>query len=319
MGRVLKKNYTFQLIHDTIREFINPNAEVLSTESKPINMGWQAVGLSRHNVQIKINGAIKKLSLISKRATRIERQVLSRLYSQKANVPFSLSYASEEEERSLLCLQDVDFQTNYNNLDINMLQKKEPKVLAHIHTSNFGQRKKLSWLPIANSVHIEKMLNERWNPQWTAAKVQEQFNEVFGEYISTVEAVAKSIAEDIKMVINDEQSQTLIHNDLNPGNVLVHKNTDVFLIDWEEAMYGSLFLDIPLRCGTKEQIEEYIALLADRNIEIPIHRFYQHYQIASRYLGLRYMSWNLGAWISNPHAKADLKKYLDMVAGSPFR
>ncbi|MGG3471673.1 hypothetical protein ABES02_29930, partial [Neobacillus pocheonensis] len=137
----MKNNCAIELIHDTVRNFINHNAEVLSIESKPINMGLQAVELSRHNVQIKINGDAERLSLITKRATRIERQVLLRLYSQKANVPFSLSYASEEKERSPVCIQDVDFQTDYTNLNINRLQKKEPKALAHIHISNYGQRK----------------------------------------------------------------------------------------------------------------------------------------------------------------------------------
>jgi RIO-like serine/threonine protein kinase len=64
-----------------------------------------------------------------------------------------------------------------------MLKKNEPRVLAHIHISNNGQRKELSWLPIAD-------------------------------------------------IINYEQSQTLIHYDLNQGNVLVHKNTDVFFIEY---------------------------------------------------------------------------------------
>ncbi|MEK8129980.1 phosphotransferase [Paenibacillus filicis] len=311
----MKNIHAFELIQNTLRKFINPNAEVLSVENQPIHMGLQAVDLNRHHVQFKTDGAARSLSLISKRATSIERRVLSRLYSQKANVPFSLSHAPDEEERSLLCIQDVDFQTDYTNLNMNALQKKEPKVLAHIHISNYGQRKELSWLPAADGLHIEKMVNERWLPQWETAKRQEPFLEVFGEYLSSVEAVAATISEDMKMVIHDEQSQTLIHNDLNPGNVLVQHNTDVFFIDWEETRYGSLFLDVPLRCRTQQQIEEYREVLADANIEISSHRFEQLYQIASRYLGLRYMSWNLGAWTSHSQAKEDLRKYLDMVVG----
>lgn len=97
---------------------------------------------------------------------------------------------------------------------------------------------------------------------------------------------------------------------------MVHNNTDVFFIDWKEARYGSLFLDIPLRFHTSEQIEEYRELLDAKGIEIPDRHFNQLYCIASRYLGLRYMSWNLGAWTSNSHAKEGLKKYLDMVVGT---
>lgn len=258
------------------------------------------------------------ISLVSKNATKIERQVLTRLYSQNANVPFSLSFGSVIEDRALICLQDVDYQTDYSNLNISLLKQSEPKALSHIHISNFGLRKELSWLPEVDSPHIEKMLYERWKPSWQVAKVNEQFTDVFGEYISIVEDVSNTILEDIQHVINDEQSKTLIHNDLNPGNVLVRNNTDVTFIDFEEARYGSLFLDIPLRCRTFEQLEEYRRLLAAKNIELPDDHFNQMFAIASRFLGLRYMSWNLGAWASTQAAKDDLQKYLDMVVGTPL-
>lgn len=315
----LINNNLLKLVQETVKKFIDPKAEVLSIESKAIYMGLQAVELMRHSVLIKILDETSKLSLVSKHATRIERLVLSRLYSQKASVPFSLSYGYEVDERSLICLQDVDYQTDYKTINIRLLQKSEPSALSHIHISNFGQRKELSWLPEVDSFHIEKMLYERWKPQWQAAKGNEQFRATFGEYIPLVEAVANTISEDIQYVIKDDSSQTLIHNDLNPGNVLVHNNTDVFFIDWEEARYGSLFLDIPLRCGTSEQIEEYRGLLAANTMEFADNHFNQMYTIASRYLGLRYMSWNLGAWTNNSHAKDDLKKYLDMVVGTSLR
>lgn len=280
----MQNNNLLELVQETVKKFIDPKAEVISIDSTPINMGFQAVELSRHSVQIKIVDDISKLSLVSKSATKIERQVLTRLYSQKASVPFSLSYGSGKEDRSLICLQDVDHQTDYTSINIGLLQKSEVKALSHIHTSNFGLRKELSWLPEVDSLHIEKIIYERWKPQWLAAKENEQFIDVFGEYIPLVEAVANTIIEDIDCVINDEKSHTLIHNDL--------------------------------RCCTAEQIEEYRELLAAKSIEFPNEYFNQMYAIASRYLGLRSMSWNLGAWTSNSQAKDDLKKYLDMVVGS---
>jgi hypothetical protein len=86
-------------------------------------------------------------------------------------------------------MQDVDYQTDYKKIDISKLQENEPKALAHIHISNYGLRNELSWLPVADHIHIETMLNGRWKPQWQAAKVQEQFIDVFGEYIASVEAL----------------------------------------------------------------------------------------------------------------------------------
>ncbi|MGE7094481.1 phosphotransferase [Lysinibacillus sp. NPDC048646] len=48
----------------------------------------------------------------------------------------------------------------------------------------------------------------------------------------------------MEVILNDESSHTFIHNDPNPGNVLVHNNDDIFFIDWHEARYELLFLDI---------------------------------------------------------------------------
>lgn len=115
---------------------------------------------------------------------------------------------------------------------------------------------------------------------------------------------------------DEESTYTLIHNDLNPGNVLVHNNSDVFFIDWEDARYGSLFLDFPLRCTNPEQEEKYRQFLEDQGVVYSDQHFRHLFTIASRYLGLRYMSWNLGAWSTNRQAKEDLKKYLDMVVGN---
>lgn len=165
----LKSNHLYELIQDTVKKFIGTSAEVLSIESEPINMGLQAIDLRRYNVQVIKNGNKAEVSLVSKNATSIERRVLTRLYSQKANVPFCMSYGSEIEERSPICIQDVYYQTDYGNLNIGLLQKNEIKALSHIHVTNYGLKKELSWLPLVDDVHIEKMINERWRPQWEVA------------------------------------------------------------------------------------------------------------------------------------------------------
>ncbi|MBB6020248.1 aminoglycoside phosphotransferase (APT) family kinase protein [Paenibacillus sp. JGP012] len=170
-------------------------------------------------------------------------------------------------------------------------------------------------LPEIDTRYVEKMIGEYWKPQWQAVKQYEQFIELFGDYIPIIESAADAILKDIQHVLNDQSSQTLIHNDLNPGNVLVRQNTEVIFIDWEEAKYGSLFLDIAMRCRTPEQMNGYRELLSAQNIEFTDHHWNQMYTIASRYLGLRYMTGNLGAWTTQPNAKDQLRGYLDMVAG----
>ncbi|WP_019913571.1 phosphotransferase [Paenibacillus sp. HW567] len=243
----LETNEIVELIQEKTNQFISKTAMVLEVESTPLNMGYQAVGLSRHKVLIDDQGIQEYVSFITKMANTTERRILHRLYLQSAKVPFSTAHDIGSEDRALICIQDVDYKTHYQSLEFEMLQKKEVQALAYIHKTNHGLKEELSWLPIADRDHIEKMLYGRWRTVWEEAKKNEQFIEAFGQYIPEVEAVSSSIANDIEVVLNDESTHTLIHNDLNPGNVLVHNNEEVFFIDWEEARYGSLFLDIPLR------------------------------------------------------------------------
>lgn len=300
------------LIQKTVKQFFSETATVLDIESTPLNLGYQAVNLSRHKVLIETQSEQEYISLITKMANRTERRVTCRLFEQKANVPYSRTHDIDSDDRTLICFQDVDYKTHYQSLDIAMLQQKEIHTLAYIHSRNHGLYEELSWLPRVKRDYIEKIIYGIWKPAWEEAKQNEQFMETFGTYISKVEAVSGSIADELEVVMNDEATHTLIHNDLNPGNVLVHNNDEVMFIDWEEARYGTLFLDIPMRFDLP-QAREYRRVLASLGWELPTEGFEQKYRVASRYLGLRYMTWNLGAWLRDSSAKDELQKYLDKV------
>ncbi|MNI58465.1 Phosphotransferase enzyme family protein [compost metagenome] len=177
-----------------------------------------------------------------------------------------------------------------------------------------GCRCDLPWLPKVDEAYIAEMIGGRWRPAWEEAKQNPDFTGTFGtEIITAIEDAAVHIVKDMEPVIADTATFTMIHNDLNPGNVLVHDNREVYFIDWEEARYGSLFMDIPLRCGNRKQAEDYRGYLGFFGCEIPQARFAKLYSIASRYLGLRFMGWNLREWQHNEQARHGLIKYMEMV------
>ncbi|MEO2211404.1 phosphotransferase [Paenibacillus amylolyticus] len=308
-----------QLIKQTINQYVSSDIHILSIKSNPIGAGSQAVELLRHHIEFLIHGVKRDISFVTKKATFIERSALSRLFSQGANVPYSLSNEPHTQDRSLICIQDVDYQTDYSHLDMDLLQHKELRALAYIHGTNMGLKKELPWISNVDRSHIIEMMENRWRPSWKNAIESPSFIEEFGSpLISEIEAVASNIVDDLEILIKDEHTYTLIHNDLNPGNVLVHNNEDVYFIDWEEARYGSLFFDIPLRCTQLKQVEIYREALSSHGYDIPQHQFEKYFSLASRYLGIRYMSWNLGVWEQHPHAKDDLKKYMKMVTQPLF-
>ncbi|AIQ45197.1 hypothetical protein R70723_04270 [Paenibacillus sp. FSL R7-0273] len=309
------------LIKDTVYCFISPEAEVLSVESVPVHAGSRAVELMRNKVWLQSRAGMpegtavkEEISLITKQATFVERSALSRLYSQGAKVPFSLSGQPLYEGRSLLCIEDVDYRTDYSRLDLPALQKKEIEALAYIHYVNLGCRCDLPWLPQVSEAYIAEILNTNWRPSWDSARQNPAFAEAFGlQTLENIEEIAGRIAEDMIPVIYAADTFTMVHNDLNPGNVLVHNNDKIRFIDWEEARYGSLFMDIPMRCRTLEQAEEYRRCLAVLGCDIPQQEYAGLFRAASRYLGLRFMCWNLGVWQANEQARADLVNYMRMV------
>lgn len=137
-----------QLIEQTINQYVSSDAHILNMESNPIQLGLRAVELLRHHIEFLVNGVQKDISLITKKATFIERSTLSRLFSQGANVPFSLSNEPPTEDRSLICIQDVDYQTDYSHLDMDLLHNKELRALAYIHGTNMGLKKKCPGYPL---------------------------------------------------------------------------------------------------------------------------------------------------------------------------
>ncbi|QSF45752.1 hypothetical protein [Paenibacillus tianjinensis] len=101
-------------------------------------------------------------------------------------------------------------------------------------------------------------------------------------------------------------------------NVLVKGNDEVYFIDWEEARYGSLFMDIPMRCGSLQQAGSYRRYLESLGFSIADQHFTERFAVASRYPGLGFMCWNLGVWQQNEPAWNGLLQYMDMVTRPLF-
>ncbi|WP_274365779.1 phosphotransferase [Paenibacillus thermotolerans] len=308
-------NEQHRIIQDAMKKWA-PFARIVEIEERPIKPGFQSVELFRHKIAVIERGIEKEVFLVTKKASLHERRTLSLLCSQSAKVPFHYSDDPEPDSPSFVCMQDIDHNTDYTKLDLHVIeQHKIPKALAHIHASNYRRSEELSWLSFADRRYITGMLQERWKPQWEKALKDGQFREKFRAYIPDVQAAAATIIDDMEHVLNDEFSHTLIHTDLHPGNILSTNDNEVFFIDWEEARYGTFYLDIPLPFRDRHSAENYHQLLAASNIDIPLAHYIRQYRTASRYIGLRYMAWTLWDWKESPSTLQSLNNYLGMVVG----
>ncbi|MFC3768759.1 aminoglycoside phosphotransferase family protein [Paenibacillus sp. GCM10012303] len=302
-----------RLIEEAVACFISPDAVVLDLEEQPVHKGFSATDIYRHQVQVEYRNERLVTSYITKNASLKERRVLALLHRQGAAVPYSFSRDYEEDQSRYVCIQDVDYATDYGAVDAEQVLGQEFELLAHLHASNLGRRHELLWLPEADSGYISRMLRERWEPSWNRAVQDKDFAALFQSYIPDIQAAAQSIAGDLEPILNDASSHTLIHTDLHPGNVLVQNNTRIRYIDWEEAGYGSFYLDIPLRFTSLEKAEKYRMALEARGVSIDQDEFRQRYITASRYIGLRYMGWTFGSWRTDRHTLESMIQYMNMV------
>jgi len=214
-------------------------------------------------------------------------------------------------------MQDVGDTTRPTSLEpITKLElEREAMGLASIHAANFAQAAMLGWLPKVDRGYLEDMLFQRtWRPAWEQALSSPAFVETFSGAIPRVEAAAATIVEDMTSLVDNAQAQTLIHADINPSNVLVQADTPYF-IDWQVAMWGPLYLDLPHHHCTLAQAELYRRALAAHGYTIAPEVFAAHYRVAARYIGLRYMWWTLDYWLSDPSQTAWVQHYIGLVTG----
>ena len=310
---------TLALLLATLQRFVAPDAQIVQVASQPLSGGMSGSAVARHAVQYASAAGAATVSLITKAADSHEWRALQHLQSQRQpNVPFAHSAGVAQGERLQICMQDLGDRTRPTSLDpISAAElAAEAEGLAAIHAANFVPHAQLGWLPAIDAGYIQDMLFVRaWQPAWQAALADERFVTVFGDEIPRVEAAAATIVADVRALLNEPESQTLIHADLNPSNVLVYGGRPYF-IDWQTAMYGPFYIDLPHHHCTLEQAEHYRLALAARGRPIARGDFAERYRVAARYIGLRYMWWTLEYWREDPSQTAWVRHYFGLVLGA---
>ncbi|MDQ2996567.1 MAG: phosphotransferase [Chloroflexota bacterium] len=192
---------------------------------------------------------------------------------------------------------------------------REAAGLATIHMANMQPDRQLDWLPLMSASYVQDMLFERaWRPAWETAVADTRFAATFRDAIPQVEAAATTIVEDMHALLHEPAAQTLIHADLNPSNVLVFDGKPYF-IDWQTAMRGPFYIDLPHHHCTLAQAEHYRQALAAHGQVISRQDFAERYRLAARYIGFRYMWWTLEYWLQDQTQTRWVQHYIGLVTG----
>jgi hypothetical protein len=302
---------TDALLRTTIVRFVSPVDRITDTAIRALTPGMSGRSISRVRVRyIDDHGLPQATSLILKQASHRERRVLERLQALPArHVPFNHT-CSSEDDAGLLCMQDLGEHTRPSSLDPidPVLEQHEAEALADIHLAHVAAPD-LGWLPAADRDYIERQF---FRPAWERAAQDPAFVEDFGPVIARVERMADTIVDEMSGLSREDAWRTLVHTDLNPSNVLVWQGYP-YVIDWDMAHVGSLFLDLPHHFPTRAQAERYRLALAERGLPIDRTTFGVAHALAARYIGLRYLWWTLAAWRDDRAAEPWVRHYLGMI------
>jgi hypothetical protein len=274
--------------------------------------------VTRHTIAYMTAAGSATTSLITKDADRHEWRVLQHLQSQQLpNIPFADSIDRSDGERLRICLQDVGDENRPSSLDpISEIElAREAAGLAALHAANFQTNPSLDWLPTMSPSYVQDMLFVRaWRPAWETALANTRFATTFRAEIPRIEAAAETIVADVRALVSEPSAQTLIHADLNPSNVLVYDGQPYF-IDWQTAMRGPFYIDLPHHHCTVTQAEHYRQALGAHGHTISRRDFAERYRVAARYIGFRYMWWTLDYWLSDPTQTPWVQHYIGLVTG----
>jgi hypothetical protein len=164
--------------------------------------------------------------------------------------------------------------------------------LAGIHAAN--RQSAPPWLPHVNEDYRGRLWLHAWRERWEQNLVDPTFAAEFGPYTSRLDAAMEQLLGTLDALTAEGSSLTLINVDLIPEHIRLWRNTACF-IDWEQAAYGSLYLDLPNHF-TVETALVYRDALAAADHAIPVPEFLERYHAVGRYMGLRYLGHALWVW-----------------------
>ena len=303
------------LVSTTITRFISPVTAITGVDVLPIDEGVSALPIHRVGVSYtSADGSSAHAQLVLKQCSEIERRVLDRLQRPPRHVPYALSSVADEKGGGLVCMQDLGERQRPDSLSPidPELQYREAEALADVHVINLCATD-LDWLPTADRTYYQWAIEQqffRW--AWNKATTNRPFVDRFAPYLDAVEDAATHVIDEMVTLSADPRWTTLVHTDINPSNVLIFGD-EPFIIDWDTARRGPLFLDLPHHLSTREQAEDYRMAAEQRGLTIDPDEFSTHYRVAARYTGLRYIWWTLEAWRDDATMDIWVEHYLRMI------
>jgi hypothetical protein len=218
--------------------------------------------------------------VITKDARAYERSVLELLHRQKQAVSPTFF-----EANGLIIQRYASILPHNDELGA-------AHALAKIHFDNIGVRH--SWLRDATTGFEDALYLRAWKHEWDRNMADPVFASEFGFLEETLLANFADLIELLTTLTSECDSLTLTMVDLNPDDV---REIDgrITLIDWDQAAFASLYVDLPNYFNAESALL-YRDALAQLGHDIPVLEFMDRFHRIGRYMGFRYLEVGLEAW-----------------------
>jgi len=319
------------LIEQTLVRYVASNARVTGVRERSAGaQGYSGATLRYYDATYALpDGNTASVALVLKDAPLGERRVLAWLADQhQPHVPWSHTDDLVTDAPALVCMQDVGGEQQPPHGE---MLNEAAEALAAIHAVNLGKIDQLPWLPRADRAYWERFIDACWREPWQRTLRNEAFTDAFGNewprstaggsfadefgaYTTPLEAAAANFVDAMDELWQAGDAGTLVHSDIHSEHVVLHMGR-AYVIDWGQACYGPLYLDLP-NYFQPDHVLLYRAALATHGHDIPMNVFLQRYDQASRYAGFKYFGLGLWSWrAGEPQRHESMRYWIDMVLG----
>lgn len=299
------------LIRQTLAEHIAPEARIVEIRERANGaQGYSGATLHYYDVAYEVpSGQSAQVALVTKDAPLQERRVLAWLAEQRqTHVPWSYTADLETDAPALVCMQNVGGEQQPPQA--NMLPEAA-EALASIHAANVGKIEQLPWLRRADRAYWQRFIDACWRTPWQATLANEAFTDAlgnewpcstaqgnfadeYGAYTEPLEAAAADFIGTMDALWQAGDTLTLAHADIHNEHVVLHAGR-AYAIDWGQACYGSLYIDLP-NYFDRDQVLLYRDALAAHGYDVPLVQFMDFYGKTSCYPGFKYFGLGLWSW-----------------------
>ena len=315
------------LVRAMMETQIAPGARIVAlAEREEGAQGYSGARLRYYDVTYAEAGTERAIGLVTKDAPLGERRTLGWLAARALPVPRCLIPDTTTDAPLTICMEHVgDLPARGDRARL------AARALAAIHHAGLGRDRELPWVPPADPAFFaEWLVGVCWRGPWRQRLYGEPYvdwsgrafartvpdprmREALDPFTAPLEAAAGRFVRDMTALWAEGDALTLLHIDLHSGQVL-RQGDRARIIDWEQARYGPLYVDLP-NYFSRDEALLYRDALADLGRDIPRDRFLAGYDAANPYVGFKYFGFGVADWYTGdpprPHPRAQY--WIDMI------